>query len=341
MSLRRIHEAAVLALLVSGAGLARAQAADTAAAEALFQEGRALLLEEKVDLACPKLESSYQIDPATGTLMALALCHEKQGKLASAWAEYTDVIGRSRREGREDREQGARERATALRPRLSTLRIQVSDATAATAGLEIRRDRVVQSRGVWNSGVPVDGGSHVVEVTAPGRKTWKANVAVKAEGDAATLTVPELETASSAPAPAAATVDAPAAPAAAETRADEPSKPFGTLEWTGIGTGAAGVVVLGVGAYFLATALGERSDSEKDCKGNLCNEAGLATREDMVGHGNVATGLGIGGAVLIGAGVTLYLVGRSSGGDAPPQASVSLSLCAQPRGAGAGVVGAF
>ena len=77
-----------------------AQSSDQVAAEALFQEGVALLEEGNANAACPKLAESHRLDAATGTLMALSLCNEAVGKLASAWAGFTEVEGRARREGR-------------------------------------------------------------------------------------------------------------------------------------------------------------------------------------------------------------------------------------------------
>src|SRR5262245_38471557 len=109
----------------------------TAPAEALFQEGRSLLIAGKVDEACPKPEESQRLDPAAGTLLALALCHERQGKLAKAWAEFVDIEGRSRRDGRADREQMARQRAEALRPRLSTLTLRLPPGAAQTPGFTV------------------------------------------------------------------------------------------------------------------------------------------------------------------------------------------------------------
>ena len=73
--------------------------------------------------ACPKLTESLRLDRATGTLLALAMCHEVDGHLASAWTEYLEVIARAKRDGRPDREEAARQYAHALEARLSMLDI--------------------------------------------------------------------------------------------------------------------------------------------------------------------------------------------------------------------------
>src|SRR6478752_1716665 len=144
-----------------------AQGANAATAEALFEQGKQLLRAGNAPAACPKLAESQRIDPSTGTLLALAMCHEADGKLASAWAEFITVEARARNEGRLDREQAAHARSQALRPRLSTLEIRVPAAVAALPGLEVRRDGAVQGSGAWNVVVPLDAGEHVIQVSAP------------------------------------------------------------------------------------------------------------------------------------------------------------------------------
>ncbi len=327
--MRRVFQAGAsfLALLFSQIP-AWAQSSDAATAELLFQQGRDLLRAGKAAEACPKLAESQRLDPATGTLLALAMCHEAEGKLASAWAEFVNVEARSRSEGRADREQVSRERAQALRPRLSTLEIRVAGETASVSGLEIRRDGVALGSGAWNTAVPVDGGNHVVEVTAPGKRPWRGEVTLKPEGDAQVLAIPVLEAAPPTPEPTQPSGSVALAPESAG------SKPWGTLEWAGVGTAGAGVIALGVGGFFLSSALGKNSDSEDDCDGNVCGDQGTKDRNDAISAGNTATWLGIAGGVLVAGGATLFIVGRtnSSKEQASIPSSPRLAVGAGPRG---------
>jgi hypothetical protein len=172
-------------------GDGRGHETDVALAEALFQQGKRLLEKGDVAAACPKLAESQRLDEATGTLLALAMCHESEGRLASAWAEYAEVVARAQTEGRTDRERAARQSVRALEPRLSTLTIVVPDA-AAIDGLEVARDGVPLNAAGWSTAVPVDPGPHVVTARAPGRISWSASLPIGAVADRVTVTVPVL-----------------------------------------------------------------------------------------------------------------------------------------------------
>src|SRR5690606_24363777 len=100
-------------------------AADSATAEALFREGKALLDRGEIDAACEKFQASMDAEPSIGAQLNLARCHEQLGRTASAWAEYLKAASLAQRHGDARRERSARELAAELEPRLSKLTVEV------------------------------------------------------------------------------------------------------------------------------------------------------------------------------------------------------------------------
>ncbi len=120
--------------------LADPTAQERAAAEVLFQNARKLALDNRLDEACAKFAESQRIDPRGGTLMYLATCHAEQGKTATAWVEFTDVIAMAQRAGQREREAQAQARVAELSAKLSSVSIRVEDAgvSVRVGGREIR-----------------------------------------------------------------------------------------------------------------------------------------------------------------------------------------------------------
>jgi hypothetical protein len=175
--------ASVIALLTLLPAIAGAQTeTKTAVADALYRQARDLMAAGDYARACPKFAESQRLDPATGTLLNLAACHEKQGRLATAWLEYSDAVFAARRDGREDRVAYAEERARALEPKLSRLTLLLA-ADADEPNLEIELDGASVGRAVIGAPTPVDPGSHTVRATAPGKKAWSQTLQL--EGEAA------------------------------------------------------------------------------------------------------------------------------------------------------------
>lgn len=294
--------------LTTWAGSAAAQSTGNAAAEALFQEGRALLEAGKFAEGCPKLAASQRLDPATGTLLALALCYEGEGKLASAWAAFTTLEGRSRTEVREDREKIARERAAALRPRLSTLAIDVPAEVATFPGLVVKVDGQVMAPGSFGVAVPVDGGEHRVEVSAPRKAGWQSVVVVKQESDAVRAKVPPLaDVADDTPG------STPAAAAAPSPEHDAPvTEPGSGMRLAGLITAGVGVVTLGVGSYLALDAKSDYEAAAEHCANGTCPPNPYQETEDARSQGTFATVLFAVGGAAIGTGAALWLLAPSA-----------------------------
>ncbi len=131
-------------LLAIAAGLgASAQPAlaqsDSAAARALFAEGRSLMEDERYAEACPKLEESLRLDHGMGTQFNLAHCWEKLGRTG----QRLGAVPRRRR-GREGRQPTA---TRSRRPRAGEgARSRGSRACASTCRMPPRG----QNRARWS-----------------------------------------------------------------------------------------------------------------------------------------------------------------------------------------------
>src|ERR1700733_11261541 len=78
---------------LTAAGTASAQAPDAATAEALFTQGRDAMQHGDYLTARAKLEESQRLDPtASGTLINLAVCDEKTGRIAHAWQDLRQAL---------------------------------------------------------------------------------------------------------------------------------------------------------------------------------------------------------------------------------------------------------
>lgn len=274
---------------------------DPIGAEALFARGKQLMDQGHTGEACEAFKESQRLDPAGGTLTRLALCHEADGKLASAWLEFTEVVRISQAAGDQgklaERVRLAREHLAAIEPRLPKLVVSVP-AGSHVDGLAVTANGLPRNEGSWGVAIPVDPGEVTIEATAPGRTSFRTVVRAEA-GKEASIEIPHLE-----PAAAPAVAVTPSAP-----RSEERPEAGPVLRPIALAVGAAGVVALGIGTYFGVTAMSKWNDSNKNCPASACNAQGVSSAHDAKSAAtisDVTVGIGV---AAVAAGVILYFVG--------------------------------
>jgi len=165
-----------LAIVLMVLGVAEPVFAQSAEAEAMFNEGDKLMAAGKLAEACAAFEASNNLDPRAGTLIRLGECREANHQYASAWTAYRGGFARAKDPRKRDIAQA---KVTALEPRLSHLTIVVG--SHKVDGLVILRDGKPMDPALWDRSLPVDGGEYTLEATAPGYETWKTSVTVPPE----------------------------------------------------------------------------------------------------------------------------------------------------------------
>lgn len=334
VTLRRVVAGAAACSFLFAASVASAQTDNKAIAESLFQEGRKLMAQGKYPDACRKLEASMRLDPAAGTQLNMAVCHEKEGKIATAWSEFKDATVAARREGRADREAFARQHVKTLEPQLPKLVIVVSKA-AAVPGLKIVGGGTPLVSAVWGTEVPINPGPETIEAHAPGYKPWKTQVTFE-KGQTTRVVVPVLEKAPLPP------------PKPKEGGALVPVKPKPGPFWTterdlGAVLGGVGIAAIGVGSYFGVTALSKHSDSNKYCTDTTCSsQTGIDLNNDAKKNARIADiAMGVGAVAVITGTVLMVTGGASTDGEMKQAKPLHLEVGMGPRSASVGMAGAW
>lgn len=303
-----------LILLVSVLGGLRIAHADDASAA--YARGKAAMKAKKIREACDAFAESEKLKAAVETEVTLADCLEQDGKLVAAAKLYRTA---SDKDTVAKRKKTSVDKAVKLEARAPKLRFAINPKPD---GIAIKVDGIdVAATG----DVMVDLGPHEVVATAPGFE-GHANAAVDREGQIldvilrmeSTAPPPAPEPAPApAPAPEPAPVPAPALPAMA---APEP-QPVTTIEEEpsnrknhALIVGSVGVVALVAGVVFFGVGTNMENDEDGVCPGrpgHICaSDADVAKanslRDDGRMYRGMGIGAGIGGVVLLAAGVIMY-----------------------------------
>lgn len=293
-------------LLVGVLGWSSAGGANPAMAEALFREGRKLMEQGQLDAACAKLAESQRLDASSGTLGSLGQCHEKQGKTATAWAEYLAASRLATAQGKQAQAQAAKERAAALEGKLIYLTLKVS---SPVPGLVLRRDEQTVEASAWDTRLPVDPGRTSLRAEAPGHEPFSVELTLVEGKTDTTAVIPPLKKTSAAPATASASSAAPPASAtppssgAAPSTTNAPPPRAGTgRPLSGYILGGAGFAALGVGSFLGLSSMADYRSAERACPGRVnCSKSALDARDraqSKAWGANVGVGLGLVGVAL-------------------------------------------
>lgn len=160
-----------------------------ALAEELFARGRDLLAAGKMEEACKAFEASQAADASVGALLNLAQCHEKQSRLATAWAEYRSAATLAAQRGEDERRRGALERASQIEARLPRLTVDVSPQQADVVVYIGGQALPAMSYGLP---MPVDPGEYVVTARAPEHLPWRTSITIEPTSAGTTVVVPPL-----------------------------------------------------------------------------------------------------------------------------------------------------
>lgn len=285
---------------------------DVATAQALFEDGKRLMQQGKHDEACPKLVESQRLDPGGGTLLAIALCHEGQGKTATAWADYNVALGQARKDGRADREQTATEHIKALEPKLVRVRVTVAQKVD---GLEVKRDGTLVGEAQWGTALPVDPGDHLFEASAPKKEKWSETFPVRGDGQTVDVRIPPL-----ADAPLTAVIppstrqkkEEATPPPKKRDVTDDDSDGSSQRLWGGVVAGV-GVVGVAVGSVFGLSARSQWNEAVDLCRSDPCsNKEGIQAGKDAASAADASTVFFVVGGVALAAGAVLWFTAPSA-----------------------------
>src|SRR3954453_15449949 len=139
------------------------QASPPTTSEEAFERGRVAFEHGDYATARREFELSYSTDPATGTLLNLAICEQRLGRLASALARLQEALRKMPE---------ADKRFPALRKHIGDLvprvpRLIVRTATPLPPAVSVFSDDGRLSSGDLERPLPVDPGPHSLRCTGP------------------------------------------------------------------------------------------------------------------------------------------------------------------------------
>ncbi len=296
---------ATVALAVASlAGQAQADP-KTQRADQLFLEGKALLTSNLLQ-ACEKFDQSLHENPAAiGTLMNVALCDEKLGRFASAFARFTEARDRAKEQGLLEHQRAAESHLATLRPQVPHLALTLTEPLPETR--IVVDDQLIAPDSVGD--IAVDPGERAIIVSAPERLPYRTKLVISPT-EHRVVVIPAL---------------------AKSVTVTSSSRRIGQIS-TIVGGTALGTAI---GLGFYAHHLYRKPFDDGLCHGNHCTADGQLQTEHAHTVGTVGTVVGVIGVVV--AGVGGYLWYRSPSTTQSESSDNKLTLVPQIGAEGLGV----
>ena len=141
--------------------------------------------------ACKLFEDSLAKNPnAVGTILNVALCEAKAGKLAAAYGRFRDARDRAREQGLDEHTAASEKHMSDLAQQIGYLMIAFVEAPTASTNIEID-GRVSEYKP--HSELLLDPGKHSLRITTSGRMPHATSIDVAA-GQHAVVAIPALTT---------------------------------------------------------------------------------------------------------------------------------------------------
>ena len=273
---------AVALVLIAGIASAdpTSDEAEHKRADALFDEAQALVDAGKLEQGCAKFEESLSHDKnAIGTILNIAKCQARLGRIASAYATYADVRDRAKLQNQPEYGARAEENLAQLAPFVPHLAIALGERRPD--GVEVLiDDKPIKIEAIAD--IPLDPGSHVVIVRAKRYRSHEERITI-AKKERHVLTVAALEL-------------------------DQPAQAFPT----GMVVTASGGGLVLVGVVMGLVARSHYNDAiANQCHGDrtMCVDGGDAANSART-LGTVGTVIGVTGLVAAGVGGYLWWSSR-------------------------------
>jgi hypothetical protein len=311
-------------LLVLLAGVARAQPAQQTPqqkqADAAFSKGRELLKQGNFIDACDEFAKSQRLDPANGTLFNIAQCSEKIGRLATAASAYRELI---KKDTNTERLELSRKALAGLEKRIPKIIAKIDNPPK---NIVITLDSKSGSAAILpNEPVEANFGEYPLVAGAKGYTEMISKFRIGEEGSTKTVEVTLL--------PGASNSDIIKKPGERSTD----KTPRNTRKLLGIGLTALGGATFVTGGVFGMMARSKWNEAKDACGGATCGsqmalDSANALADQARSKATLSTIFVIGGAVVAGAGVALWVTAPSS---------MELRATASEDGAGVTLSGTF